>query len=86
MPRFLVEKYGRKRRSFNSWVTPGPLSETQISTAPGRNQRSGNFDFFHRMNLCTASAALSTRLAIARFIASESAITCGKSFENDLRI
>ncbi len=33
VPSCLVEKYGKKSRSFNSWVTPWPVSATVISIA-----------------------------------------------------
>src|ERR1019366_5256064 len=77
VPRFLVEKYGRKSLSLSSLLTPAPESATTTSTvsaAPGWVEM---YSVFTRES-CMASAALSTRFTTTRWNCSRSTFTAGR--------
>src|ERR1039458_6869301 len=84
VPRFLVEKYGKKSFSLSSRVTPWPESATVISTASRVATKAVEISISRTTEACDASAALSTRLATARLIASLSARIFGRSAASDL--
>src|ERR1700733_8046399 len=84
VPRFLVEKYGRKSFSLSSRVTPCPVSATEISTASRLATNAVEISISRTRESCRASAALSTRLATARLMDSASARTRGRSGVRDL--